>query len=74
MFINGRSRAAPLAFAAAVMMATGGCAKMIYDSAQTSQRLQCQKIEEVSARNKCLADASMSYGEYQRQSEAAKAR
>ena len=67
-------RLARPAVAVLVLMLTGGCAKLVYDSAQNSRRLQCQRIEESSARGKCLADASMSYGEYQRQSEAAKTR
>jgi len=72
MSIAETVRVAPAAFAVVVLMATGGCAKLVYDSAQNSRRLQCQRIEESSAREKCLADASLSYGEYQRQSEAAK--
>lgn len=55
-----------------VAMAAGCSARVAYDSAQNWQRLECQKIQDLSARNKCLADASTSYEDYKRQSESAK--
>ncbi len=62
----------PLAAVALVLACTGCSTRTLYDSAQGSRRLQCQKIEEPSARNKCLADAGISYDDYKRQSESAK--
>jgi hypothetical protein len=56
-----------------VAAATGCSARVAYDSAQNWQRLECQKIQDLSARNKCLADASTSYDDYKRQSESARA-
>lgn len=59
---------------AVVLAAAAGCsARVAYDSAQNWQRLECQKIQDLSARNKCLADASTPYEDYKRQSESAKA-
>ena len=56
-----------------IVAATAACStKVAYDSAQNRQRLECQKIQDLSTRNKCLADASMPYEDYKRQSEAAK--
>ena len=58
---------------ATVVVASAGCStRVAYDSAQNWQRLECQKIQDPSARNKCLADASTPYEDYKRQSEAAK--
>lgn len=59
---------------AGVVAATGaGCStKVAYDSAQNWQRLECQKIQDLSARNKCLADASTPYEDYKRRSESAR--
>jgi hypothetical protein len=64
----------PVAIAALIVTAAAGCsARIAYDSAQNWQRLECQKIQDLSARNKCLADASTSYDDYKRQSESARA-
>jgi hypothetical protein len=64
----------PVAIAALIVAAAAGCsARVAYDSAQNRQRLECQKIQDLSARNKCLADASTPYEDYKRQSESAKA-
>ncbi len=64
----------PAAIAALIVAAAAGCsARVAYDSAQNRQRLECQKIQDLSARNKCLADASTPYEDYKRQSESAKA-
>ena len=63
----------PVAIAAVIVAAAAGCsARVAYDSAQNRQRLECQKIQDLSARNKCLADASTSYEDYKRQSESAR--
>ena len=57
----------------AVVVAAAGCStRVAYDSAQNWQRLECQKIQDPSARSKCLADASTPYEDYKRESEAAK--
>lgn len=56
-----------------VAMAAGCSTKVAYDAVQNRQRLECQKIQDPSARSKCLADASTSYEDYKRQSESAKA-
>jgi hypothetical protein len=62
-----------VAIAALIVAAVAGCsARVAYDSAQNWQRLECQKIQDLSARNKCLADASASYEDYKRQSESAR--
>ena len=64
----------PVVIAALIVAAAAGCsARVAYDSAQNRQRLECQKIQDLSARNKCLADASTPYEDYKRQSESAKA-
>jgi len=64
----------PVAIAALIVAAAAGCsARVAYDSVQNRQRLECQKIQDLSARNKCLADASTPYEDYKRQSESAKA-
>ena len=64
----------PVAIAALIVATAAGCsARVAYDSAQNWQRLECQKIQDLSARNKCLADASTPYEDYKRQSESAKA-
>jgi hypothetical protein len=64
----------PVAIAAVIVATAAGCsARVAYDSAQNWQRLECQKIQDLSARNKCLADASAPYEDYKRQSESAKA-
>jgi len=63
----------PVAIAALIVAAAAGCsARVAYDSAQNRQRLECQKIQDLSARNKCLADASTPYEDYKRQSESAR--
>jgi hypothetical protein len=58
----------------AIVLATAaGCStRVAYDSVQNRQRLECQKIQDPSARSKCLADASTPYEDYRRQSESAK--
>jgi len=64
----------PVVIAALIVAAAAGCsARVAYDSVQNRQRLECQKIQDLSARNKCLADASTPYEDYKRQSESAKA-
>jgi len=56
-----------------VVAAAAGCStRVAYDSVQNRQRLECQKIQDLSARSKCLADASTPYEDYKRQSESAK--
>ena len=63
----------PVAIAALIVATAAGCsARVAYDSAQNWQRLECQKIQDPSARSKCLADAGTPYEDYKRQSEAAK--
>ena len=63
----------PVAIAALIVATAAGCsARVAYDSAQNWQRLECQKIQDLSARNKCLADASVPYEDYKRQSESAR--
>lgn len=57
----------------AVFTLAGGCSSnQIYQSGQNWQRLECQKIQDLSDRNKCLSDASTSYEDYKRKSEAAR--
>jgi hypothetical protein len=57
-----------------VMAAAAGCStKVAYEAVQNRQRLECQKIQDPSARSKCLTDASTPYEDYKRQSELAKA-
>jgi hypothetical protein len=72
---RSRLRLGRLVSTAAIVLATAaGCsAGVTYNSAQNWQRLECQKIQDLSARNKCLADASTSYEDYKRQSESARA-
>lgn len=56
-----------------VVAAAAGCStRVAYDSVQNRQRLECQKIQDLSARSKCLADASTPFEDYKRQSESAK--
>jgi hypothetical protein len=56
-----------------VVAAAAGCStRVAYDAVQNRQRLECQKIQDLSARSKCLADASTPYEDYKRQSESAK--
>ena len=56
-----------------VFALAGGCSSsQIYASGQNWQRLECQKIQDPADRNKCLSDASTSYEDYKRQSEAAR--
>jgi hypothetical protein len=63
----------PVSIAAVIVATAAGCsARVAYDSAQNWQRLECQKIQDLSARNKCLAEASTSYEDYKRQSESAR--
>lgn len=63
----------PLSIAAVILASAAGCsARVAYDSAQNWQRLECQKIQDLSARNKCLADAGTPYEDYKRQSESAR--
>lgn len=64
-----------LAWLTALIVATfAACStKVAYDSTQGWQRLECQKIQDLSTREKCLKDASTSYDDYRRQSESAKA-
>jgi hypothetical protein len=60
----------PVSIAAVIVAVAAGCsARVAYDSAQNWQRLECQKIQDLSARNKCLADAGTPYEDYKRQSE-----
>ena len=62
-----------VSIAALIVAAAAGCsARVAYDSAQNWQRLECQKIQDLSARKKCLADASTPYEDYRRQSESAR--
>lgn len=56
----------------AVAAAAGCSTRVAYDSVQNRQRLECQKIQDLSARSKCLADASTPYDDYKRQTESAK--
>jgi hypothetical protein len=62
----------PVSIVAIVLAAAGCSSKVAYDAVQNRQRLECQKIQDLSARSKCLADASTPYEDYKRQSEAAK--
>lgn len=56
-----------------VVAAAAGCSTRIaYDSVQNRQRLECQKIQDLSARSRCMADASTPYEDYKRQSESAR--
>ena len=56
-----------------VVAAVAGCStRAAYESAQNRQRLECQKIQDLSTRNKCLAEAGTPYEDYKRQSESAK--
>jgi hypothetical protein len=53
----------PVSIAAVIVATAAGCsARVAYDSAQNWQRLECQKIQDLSARNKCLAEASIVRG------------
>jgi hypothetical protein len=62
-----------VAIVGVVVAAAAGCStRVAYDSVQNHQRLECQKIQDLSARNKCLADASTPYEVYKRQTESAK--
>ena len=63
----------PVAIAVVIVATAAGCsARVAYDSAQNWQRLECQKILDLSARNKCLADASAPYEDYKRRAESAR--
>ena len=63
----------PVAIAALIVAAAAGCsARVAYDSVQNRQRLECQKIQDLSTRNKCLAEAGTPYEDYKRQSESAR--
>jgi hypothetical protein len=55
-----------------VAAAVGCSARVAYESVQNRQRLECQKIQDHSARSKCMADASTPYEDYKRQSESAR--
>ena len=56
-----------------IVAAAAGCStRVAYDSVQNRQRLECQKIQDLSARSKCLADASTPHDVYKRQTESAK--
>lgn len=51
-----------------VAIAAGCSTKVAYDSAQGWQRLECQKLQDKTTRDKCLADTSTRYEDFQRQS------
>lgn len=73
MQTEGLARLAAALLGAAVATLAGGCSSnQIYQSGQNWQRLECQKIQDLSDRNKCLSDASTSYEDYKRKSEAAR--
>lgn len=67
------ARRAVTLFGMSVFTLASGCtSNQVYQSGQNWQRLECQKIQDLSDRNKCLSDASTSYEDYKRKSEAAR--
>ena len=70
---QGLARRAAALLGTAVFALAGGCSSnQVYQSGQNWQRLECQKIQDLADRNKCLSSASTSYEDYKRQSEAAR--
>lgn len=58
---------------ALVAMLLGACSsEQLYASGRNAQRAECMKQVDGSARDRCLGDAGMSQGEYQREVDAAR--
>ncbi len=56
-----------------VMTAVSGCSlQQVYSSAQGWQRNQCNRLVDQTERERCVANASLSYDDYQRKTEGAK--
>jgi hypothetical protein len=56
-----------------IVAATTGCStRVAYQAVQNRQRLECQKVQDASARSRCLADANTLYEDYKRESESGK--
>ncbi len=50
----------------------GSCSsKQLYQTGQAWQENECFRIDDIQARNRCLANASVSYEQYKQESEAA---
>ncbi len=50
-----------------------GCSsQQLYSSGQSWQRQECHKLPDVAERNRCMASASTSFDDYQRQAAAAR--
>ena len=73
MIADFHVRALALLLASACAPGLSGCStERAYGAGQAWQRLECNKIDDAQARSRCMANASTSYEEYQRQVEAAK--
>jgi hypothetical protein len=46
--------------------------QQLYNAGQAWQQNQCNKMEDATERNRCMASAKTSYDDYQREAEAAK--
>jgi hypothetical protein len=58
---------------AGMLMATGGCTwQQAYSAGQIYQRNACYKLVDQTERDRCLANANISYDEYRRGVEGAK--
>ncbi len=56
-----------------VAIVLGACSsQQIYASGQTWQRNECQKLNDKSERDRCLADSNTSYDNYKKQTDNAK--
>jgi len=61
------------AFVAFIASVAPGCtSQQLYGTGQAWQRNECQKIPDAQERSRCLSNASTSYEDYKRQSEAAR--
>lgn len=50
-----------------VLLLTAGCTRNeVYNSAQGWREQECQKIEDMEARNRCMQTADLPYQEYER--------
>jgi len=57
-----------IALAVLIALASGGCSnEQVYDTGQSWQREQCDRIMDRFERERCLASNSQSYEDYQRQ-------
>jgi hypothetical protein len=59
-------------FAAVLCVAAGCSSQELYGTGQTWQRNECQRIQDLQERKRCMERAALSHEEYQKEAAAAK--